>query len=128
MNLRLQIVFLFFVTACAAVDSRQEGALRDFIEVGELQEQDKVRTNNRDQWDVVNENFVIYKTRQQNYLFEFGSACYNLVEHNVVADKRWESHAIRARFDTFCGCRISKIYSLGEGQAAELIELSVATK
>ena len=128
MNLRLQLAFLFLVAACAAADTRQEDALRDFIELAELQEHDKVRTDGRDRWEVINEHFVIYKARRQDYLFEFRSACYDLVEDNVVADKRWNSRTIQARFDTFNGCRINRIYSLAEGQAAEVTELSEATK
>lgn len=129
MKLYIQLVPLFFLCACAVTeDTRQEDALRDFIEVGKLQEQDRIRTNTKDRWEIINKHFVIYKARYQDYLIEFRSACYDMLENVIVADMRWDDHSIRARFDTLNGCRIDKIYPLGEGQGAELKELALATR
>ena len=129
MKLCILPISLFLVAACATSnDSRQDDALRDFIEVGMLQEQDRIRTSSQDHWEVVSKHFVIYKARKQEYLIEFRSACYDMFENVIVPDERWDHNLIRARFDTLKGCRIDKIYSLAEGQAAELTELGKATR
>lgn len=122
-------IFLFLLGACATTnDTRQEDALRDFIEVAKLQPKDKIRTSNQDHWEIINKYFVIYKARRQEYLIEFRSACYDMLESVIVPDQRWESRTIRSRYDTLNGCRIDRIYELAEGQAAELTELGHATR
>jgi hypothetical protein len=119
---------LLLITACVATDSRQDEAIRDFISVEALQEENQIRTSTRDKREIINEDFIIYEARTQNYLIEFQSGCYDLVYGNVVADERFDANLIRARFDTINGCGIGHIYPLDERQSAELIELAEATK
>jgi cell division protein YceG involved in septum cleavage len=121
-------VVLLLFTACVATDSRQDEAIRDFISVEALQEENQIRTSTRDKREILNEDFIIYEARTQNYLIEFQSGCYDLVNENVVADVRFDANQIRARFDTINGCGIGHIYPLDERQSAELIELAEATK
>jgi hypothetical protein len=118
---------LLLVTACAATDSRQDEAIRDFVSVEVLQEEDQIRTSDRDKREILNENFIIYEARNQSYLIEFQSGCYDLVNNNVVPDVRF-ANQLRAKFDTINGCGIGHIYPLDERQSAELIELAEATK
>lgn len=119
---------LCLLIACAATDPRQEQAIRDFIEVGELAALDKIRTDDRDSYAMLNDKFIIYKARNEDYLMEFRRACYDMVERNLVPDVRRESRTIRARFDTLNGCLIEGIYALLPGQSAELIDLAAATE
>lgn len=112
------------LTACSSteetVDQDKEQAIRDFIAVRQLQEIDKVRTQNQDSFEEIDANFVIYKARKEAYLFAFVRACYELTDNEVVADQRWGDNTIRARFDTLRGCRIGQIYALTEAEVAEL--------
>jgi hypothetical protein len=119
---------LMLVTACVATHSRQDEAIRDFISVEALQEEDQIRTSNRDGREILNEDFIIYEARTQSYLIEFQGGCYDLVNDNVVADVRFDANHLRAKFDTINGCGIGHIYPLDERQSAELIELAEATK
>ena len=128
MKLCISGVVLLLITACAATDSRQDEALRDFISVEALQEEDQIRTSTRDKREILNENFIIYKARTQDYLVEFQGGCYDLVNDNIVADVRFDANLIRSKFDTINGCGIGQIYPLDERQSAELIELAEATK
>ena len=121
-------VVLLIATACVTTVSRQDEALRDFISVEALEEEDQIRTSTRDKREILNEDFIIYKARSQDYLVEFQSGCYDLVNDHIVADVRFDANNIRARFDTINGCRISHIFPLDERQSAELVELAKATK
>ena len=128
MRMCISGVILLFVAACATTDSRQDEALRDFISVEALQEETQIRTSTRDKREILNEYFIIYKARTQDYLIEFQGGCYDLVNDNVVADVRVQANLIRSKFDTINGCGIGHIYPLDERQSAELVELAEATK
>ena len=128
MKMCISGVILLLVTACATTNSRQDEAIRDFISVEALQEENQIRTTTRDKREILNEDFIIYKARTQDYLVEFQSGCYDLVNDNIVADVRFDANQIRAKFDTINGCGIGQIYPLDERQSAELIELAEATK
>ena len=96
-----------------------EQAVRDFIVVREMAETDRIRTANSDHWDVIDQNFIIYKKRHEAYLVEFARTCRELDQYPVVADVR-NGNVIRARFDTIRGCQIAKMFPLAEGEIAEL--------
>jgi len=122
------------LAACAAQDeqkakSTQDAvqAVRDFIEVRDLEKLDKMPSTSSDSWDAIGGRFLIYKGRRGAYLVEFSRRCYELEDNTrIVADKRWDSHNIRSRFDTIRGCRIHQIYGLTEGEAAELENIGEA--
>ena len=128
MRMCISGIALLLVTACATTDSRQEEAIRDFIAVEALQEENQIRTNTRDKREILTEDFIFYKARTQDYLIEFQSGCYDLVNDNIVADVRFDANVIRSKFDTINGCGIGQIYPLDERQSAELIEIAEATK
>jgi hypothetical protein len=119
---------LALLAACAAQDrapepSRQDivQAVRDFIDVRDLVEIDELKTSTRDSWDPIDEYFLIYKGRRDTYLVEFNRRCYELNDNTrIVADRRYSTTEIRARFDTIRGCRIDKIYALTPEEATEL--------
>jgi hypothetical protein len=100
-----------------------EQAVRDFIVVRDLETTEKIRTANDDQWQDIDQNFVLYLKRKEAYLLEFSRRCHELYEYPVVPDVRDSSNTIRARFDTLRGCRIAKMYALTEAEVVELREI-----
>lgn len=118
------LIAVSMLSACAAqqasVTKDHEQAIRDFVMVRELAESDKIRTRSDNSWQELEAHFIIYKTRRETFLVEFGRACRELDDLRVVPDVRRDSNAIYARFDTIRGCRIHKIYALTEDELAEL--------
>lgn len=123
-----------FVAGCAAQDDKQKAstqdvtqAVTDFIEVRELESLDSLRSGSNDRWYAINDRFLVYKGRRDEYLVEFVRRCHELNDNTrVTADKRWDTNIVRARFDTIRGCRIAKIYALDEAEAAELKNIGEA--
>lgn len=114
--------------ACASQDEKDDTstqditqAVRDYIEVHDLKEVDRMRTGGSNGWRQIDERFILYEGRRDTYLVEFVRRCYELNDRTrIAADKRWDMNEIRARFDTIRGCRIAKIYELNEAEIAEL--------
>lgn len=127
MKVTIWIAVIVVLAGCAAsnetVTQNTEQAVRDFIAVRELPTTDRIRSANDDQWQDLDQNFVLYLTRREAYLFEFTRRCRELHKYPVVPDTRDSSNTIRAKFDTLRGCRIEKIYSLTEAEVAELREI-----
>lgn len=127
MNKPMLLIALILISGCASQEDTltydTEQAVRDFIAVRQLETADKVRTNNDDQWQDIDQNFVLYLKRREAYLFEFARRCHELNEFPVVPDRRDSSNTIRARFDTLRGCRIVSIYPLTEDEVAELRDI-----
>jgi hypothetical protein len=118
---------LAILAGCASsgetVTQDTEQAVRDFIAVRELATTERIRTANDDQWQDIDENFILYLTRHEAYLVEFAWRCRELHQYPVVPDMRDSSNTIRAKFDTLRGCRIAKIYSLTETEVTELRDI-----
>lgn len=127
MNKVMLLCAAVLLTACASQEDPltydTEQAVRDFIEVRQLEKTDKVRTSNDDQWQDIDQNFLLYLTRHQVFLFEFARRCHELTEFPVVPDRRDSSNTIRAKFDTLRGCRIENIYPLTEDEVAEVRDI-----
>jgi (p)ppGpp synthase/HD superfamily hydrolase len=123
-----------FLAACASQDEKEEAstqdtgqAVRDFIELRELEELDALRSGTNDNWRQLDDTFIIYSGRRDTYLVEFSRRCHELTDNTrIVPDKRWDSNKVRARFETIRGCRIAKIYGLTEAEVAELENLGEA--
>ncbi len=130
----LLLVLTAAIAACAGQDSKEPTeaelavqAVRDLIEVRELQEVDEIRTSGRDSWQSIENWFLIYKTRRNDYLVEFNRRCWELDDNSrIIPDERWDSNTIRARFETIRGCRIGKIYALNEEDVVELENIGEA--
>jgi hypothetical protein len=124
MNKTIALFAVALLSACAsqerATTQDTEQAVRDFIDVRELAETDDMRTSNRDRWDAIDQNFIIYEANKETYLIEFVRRCHELDELPVVPDSRHSGNLVRARFDTLRGCRIAKMFPLTEGEVAEL--------
>lgn len=119
------IGFLVFVTGCAEMPEANEAdqAISDFVVVGELESLDGIRLRDRDSWARLTDYYVVYTTRDGEYLFEFTRPCRELTDPTRVTPDTRHDNRIRAGFDTLRGCRIHRIYRLDEGQAEEIRRL-----
>lgn len=124
----------FFLAACASQDEQPEAstqdvnqAVRDFIDLRELEELSALQSGPSDSWRQVSEKFITYSGRRDTYLIEFGQRCYELIDNmRITPDKRWDANTIRAKFDTIRGCRIAKIYGLDEAEVVEIENIGEA--
>jgi hypothetical protein len=132
---KLLFLFTFVLLAgCAGQEETDDPstqdigqAVRDFIELRELEELDALRSGTNDGWSVLDETFILYSGRKDTYLVEFARRCWELQDHTrITPDQRWDSSTIRARFDTIRGCRIGKIYALTDAEVAELENIGEA--
>jgi hypothetical protein len=102
-------------------------AVRDYIEVGELEDVEHIRTFSRDSMEYVSDYYILYKARTSEYLIEFKRVCREFRENRTVApDRRYDYNRLRTNEDTIRGCRIGKIYPLTRAQADELRNLGYA--
>jgi hypothetical protein len=130
----LLILVVLLLAACAAQDEKKDEstqdmtqAVRDFIELRELEELDSLKSGSNDSWKSLDDYFLVYSGRRETYLVAFIRRCYELRDNTrIVADERWDLNKVRARFDTIRGCRIDKIYALTEAEAAELRNIGEA--
>ena len=100
-------------------------AIRDYIEVGELQEVDSIRTRPSDSWAAATSYFVLYESHDGPVLLEFSHLCREMHDRSMVTpDRRYDHNIMRSRVDTLRGCRISKMYPLTEAQALEIEALA----
>jgi hypothetical protein len=98
-------------------------AIDDYIEVGQLKEIDQVRAKRQLRHAVITEHYVMLYDGKTPYLLAFQRRCRELNELPVKADLRHDLRILRARFDTYRGCRIRSLYELTKGQAQEIVEL-----
>ena len=125
---RIALILVAVLTAgCASQEQARtndiEQAVRDYIEVTDLQEVKFIRSDSRDRWEKIDQNFIIYRNRSEAFLVEFVRRCWELDEVRVIPDARNSSGRIEARSETIRGCRIQRIFALTEDQAAELKDI-----
>ena len=102
-------------------------AVRDYLEVGELEDVEHIRTFSRDSMEYVSDYHILYKARTSEYLIEFKRICREFRENRTVApDRRYDYNRLRSNEDTIRGCKIGKIYPLTTAQAEELRNLGHA--
>ena len=134
MKIAAVIAAAFFLAACASQDEQAEEstqdvnqAVRDFVDLRELEELDALKSGTNDSWQQLNDRFIIYSGRRETYLVEFSRRCYELNDNTrITPDERWDSNTVSARLDTLRGCRIAKIYGLDEAEVAELENIGEA--
>lgn len=96
-------------------------AVRDFIEVRELEQADKLRSHRSKGWHEITNRYIIYRGYRQDYLVAFSQPCWQLNDNSwIIADERSDPNYIRAKFETLRGCRIAEIYPLTPAEAIEL--------
>ena len=126
MNKTLCLLVSLLIVGCAAPEEREpserDKAVEDYISMHELEALDSLKSGRTDSWSVVTPQYIVYEGRNKTYyLVKFKRNCYELTDdNNVIADVRWDSNTLRARFDTIRGCHIDTIHSLTEGEAEEL--------
>lgn len=121
-NLLLLLV-LALVAACAGSSTKLESqntAIKDLIEVNELEEVDVVRFFRQLDGYIVNDYYVILSERKKKYLLEYGQRCATDFYGRVEADVRRDPNAIRPKIDTYRGCRIKTIYAIDDALEGEL--------
>ena len=114
---------LALLAACAGTAEVPEDtqAIRDYVDVGELVEVDRIRTHGRDAWSPISNHFVIYSGRDGKFLLEFTRTCREMFDNtSVTPDRRHDHNVMRRGIDTLRGCRIDKMYPLTEAQALEI--------
>lgn len=122
------------LVACASQDDKDKPstqdvsqAVKDFIEVRELEPLNSLRSGSNDGWHSISDRFLVYRGRREEYLVEFMRDCYELNDNTrITPDKRWDANTVSAKFDTIRGCRIANIYALDEAEAAELKNIGEA--
>ncbi|MEO1244934.1 MAG: DUF6491 family protein [Pseudomonadota bacterium] len=116
---------LFALVAACAGGPREEDpeivAIQDFIAVSELEPADRIRTDNNNNYGILNAKYIIFESRRDMYLVEFQRNCWELFDSQVIAyDERRDARYMRPRVDTIRGCLIGRAFEINEGQKAEL--------
>ncbi len=129
MRTLLLLFVLILVAACAGSSTRQEEqnlAIRDLVEVNELEEVDVVRFFRQLESYEINQFYVIITDRKDKYLLEYSRRCTYDIHGRVEPDVRRDPRAIRPGLDTFRGCRIKAIYAIDEALEGELKQIGKA--
>ena len=119
---------LMLLAACATTGQEERiNAIKDFIEVNELEQTDAIRTFDQLDQRILNERFVIVSTRREQYLLEYPYPCRDdPLTRRPRPDIRRDATAIYAGSDTFRGCQIRALYPITEDQAEELKNMGKA--
>lgn len=102
---------------------KQNDAVDDYIRVAELPETDAIRKRGELHHTVITEKYIILSDHKNSYLAVFRQRCRELDDLVVTPDIRHDLNVVRARFDTYRGCRIQSLYEITKGQAQELLDL-----
>ena len=116
-------VLLALLTACAGTSEIPSDvqAVRDYVDVGELQEVDRIPTHSSDAWSPLTDYYALYEGRNGKFLLEFARMCRELTDNTrITPDRRYDHNAMRRGIDTLRGCRIDRMYPLTEAQAQEI--------
>ena len=125
----LTILVAVSVLGCASTPQEDESVIKqndtvdDYIRVAELPETDAIRKRGQLHHTVITEKYIILSDHKSSYLAVFRQRCRELEELKVTPDIRNDLNILRARFDTYRGCRIQSLYEITEGQAQELLDL-----
>ena len=117
------LILTLLMVACAGSSERvqsQNTAIRDLIEVNELEEVDQVRFFRQLDGYEINEYYVIVSERKNRYLLEYFQRCTQDHYGRVRPDVRRDATTIRRGVDTYRGCRIKAIYEIDEALEGEL--------
>ena len=127
--LRLLIVVVAALGVACAGSTNEQGvvaqndAIEDYILVAELESLDSIRTRKQFHHKVITERYIILTDGRNSYLAAFDRRCWELKQTEITPDVCHDRHTIRARFDTYRGCRLGHLYAVTEGQAQELIQV-----
>ena len=119
------------LSACASGPEEVPGdvlAIRDYVEVAELPEVDRIRTfNDAGHENLGNERFMFLKVRRDTYLIEFVRDCWELNDtQRITPDRRRDPGYIRPGMDTYRGCLIGNAWALNDAQVEEIRNIGEA--
>lgn len=117
------------LSACATQpppQQEQSDAVKDFIEVNELEEVGVIRTMRRFDFDRLSDSYIIVEASREYYLVQLFGRCRELTDTDVAPDFRHDAKTLRAGEDTIRGCRIQRIYAIEKVQAQELENIGEA--
>ncbi len=120
------LLFALLVACAAQRESGVDEAISDFVVLSELEELDRIRTQDQFGTSELTERYAILKTRKDVYLVEF-QRCPPQFNDDVIPDIRYDKNTLRPRTDTIRGCRIKKIFAIDEAGAEELTLLAEAS-
>jgi len=126
---RLSVLFGVALVAACAGSPEDESALTkndvidDYIKVAQLEEVDSIRYFGRLDHQIISKNYIIINAGNDSYLVTYFSRCHGDDNHNIKPDIRYDSNVLRARADTYRGCRIMSMYAINQGQKQELLTL-----
>jgi hypothetical protein len=124
------VASLALLAACAGTPEVPSDvqAVRDYVDVGELEQTDRIRTHGSDKWSPLTDYYALYKSRDGRYLLEFNRICRELTDNTrITPDRRYDHNVMRRGIDTLRGCRIDRMYPLTEAQALEIEALVKTT-
>ena len=98
-------------------------AVEDYVASAELEEVDKIRSNRGVHHKHITNKYLILTDGRDAHLLTFARPCRKLDDHDVTPDLRSDMNTIRARFDTYRGCRIESMHAVKPGQEKELLDL-----
>ncbi len=122
------IVIALALGGCATTHQEERiNAVKDFVEVNELQETESITTYEQLDQDVLNDEYVIVSTRREQWLLEYAYRCVeDPITRRMRPDVRRDGRRIYAGSDTFRGCQIKALYPITADQAEELREIGKA--
>ena len=124
MNRVFAIMLMLAIAGCAGTPREEDPgvvAIQDFIAVGELEPAKRIRTEMRNNYDVVNKRYLILESPHNTYLVEFQRNCTKLYSnHDAEADRRWNGRYLWPKADRIRGCLIGRIFEISEAEEAEI--------
>lgn len=128
MSKKIILLLAALAAGCASAPNEQSvleknDAIDDYIHVAELKETDAIRSFSVLSHRVLTQKYIIISAGSDSYLATYIGNCYEMNDHNLKPDIRYESHTLRARSDTYRGCRIQSLHEVDKGQVQELIKL-----
>ncbi len=131
MKTPLLIAATLILAACASTAEDKDkdddvNAVRDFIEVSDLEAVGSIRTVGQLGQTVLNDHYVIVTAQREQYLLEYAQRCRLYNDEPRRADVRSDPRHLYAKADTFRGCRIGAMYPISKEQAEELEALGHA--
>lgn len=121
----LVLVLILAVAGCASkpqpADPPEIVAVQDFIAVSELERVRRIRTDKRNNYDILNKRYLIFESRHETYLVEFQRNCLK-VYNNLApqADMRYDARYLWPKADRIRGCLIGRAFRINEAEEAEI--------
>lgn len=100
-------------------------AVDDYIKVAELEEVSAVRSLEQLHHKIISERYILIYDNRRHWIAAYDRPCKKIYEQDASPDIRYERNTVRARFDTFRGCKVDRLYEISRGMASEIQNLGV---